>query len=304
MNYQKIQDNKTTPSGTCPPRPPGQVHGMSAPPDGVPFLGVNVMSGPNGYIKLYRQLKEKAFYKDSKKVHFWIHLLFKAAWNDEREEYFNKKPIKLKPGQFTCGRLQLSIETGINESSIERLLTYFEKVEQQIEQQKCSTNRLITILNWEKYQVDAQRSNNDRTTVEQRSNTLKEYKEKEEKEEHIGNLNSCPYKAIIDLYHTICCDCEDGLPRVRTVVINGAPQPYFKGELAKNLTARWNENDTQKSLDWWTKFFTLVAESDFLMGKVPGRDGRKTFRASLAWLVRPCNFAKVVDFKYSDAGVA
>ena len=139
------------------------------------------------YIKLMRSLKDKSYYsKDSEKLHLWVHLLLTANW-DDREEMLGGKPIICKAGQFTTGRKQLSKETGISESKIERLLTYFEKTEQQIEQRKTNTNRLISILNWDKYQINEQpnkqRVNNKRTTSEQRVNTLKEYKEDEEKEE-------------------------------------------------------------------------------------------------------------------------
>ena len=128
----------------------------------------------SGWIKLHRSLMSKAFYsKDSEKVHLWVHLLL-CANHSGREEFFAGRPIICKSGQFTTGRKQLSEQTGISESKIERILTYFEKIEQQIEQQKSSTNRLISILNWSKYQVSEQqieqRVNNDRTTTEQRVN--------------------------------------------------------------------------------------------------------------------------------------
>lgn len=134
-----------------------------------------------GWIKLYRSLRNKAFYSnDSEKVHLWIHLLLKAN-HSGREEMFAGVPFFCKSGQFTTGRKQLSIETGINESKVERILTYFEKTEQQIEQRKSNGNRLISIINWcdfqEAEQQIEQRVNNDRTTSEQRVNTLQECKE-------------------------------------------------------------------------------------------------------------------------------
>lgn len=137
-----------------------------------------------GFIKIMRELKDKTFYsKDSEKVHLWLHLLLSANWK-EKEELLGGKPILCKAGQFTTGRKQLSIQTGINESKIERILTYFEKIEQQIEQQKTNTNRLISILNWDKFQLIEQpikqRVNNKRTTSEQQVNTLEEYKEDKE----------------------------------------------------------------------------------------------------------------------------
>jgi hypothetical protein len=133
-----------------------------------------------GWIKLHRKLIEKSFYrKDSEKVHLWIHLLISAN-RETREEMLGGKPYICNPGQFTTGRKQLAMETGISESKIERIMTYFEKIEQQIEQQKTSTNRLISILNWSEYQQTEQQIeqqvNNDRTTSEQRVNTPKEVK--------------------------------------------------------------------------------------------------------------------------------
>lgn len=137
-----------------------------------------------GWVKLHRKLTDKAFYsKDSEKVHLWIHLLLMAN-HEGREEMFAGKPIVCAPGQFTTGRKQISEATGIEVNKVERTLTYFEKTEQQIEQQKSSTNRLISILNWSEYQSTEQQSeqqvNNDRTTSEQRVNTLKEVKEVKE----------------------------------------------------------------------------------------------------------------------------
>lgn len=130
---------------------------------------------------LHRKLSDKAYYrKDSEKVHLWIHLLLSAN-RGVREEQLGGKPIVCLPGQFTTGRKQLSLETGISESKIERILTYFEKSEQQIEQRKTTTNRLITVLNWSEYQASEQQIeqqvNNDRTTIEQQVNTLQQYKE-------------------------------------------------------------------------------------------------------------------------------
>ena len=66
---------------------------------------------------------------------------------------FNGKNITLHPGQFIAGRKDLSDSTGIHESSVERMLTFFEKNEQQIEQQKTPHGRLITIVSWWEYQI-------------------------------------------------------------------------------------------------------------------------------------------------------
>jgi len=136
-----------------------------------------------GYIRLYRSIANKGWYVKSDYVHLWIHIMIKAN-HTGKEFFFNGRNIRVNSGQFITGRKQLQIETGINESKIERILTFFEKNEHQIEQQKTTKNRLITVLNWENYQSkkkDEQRFeqqlNNKRTTTEQQLNTNNNDKE-------------------------------------------------------------------------------------------------------------------------------
>jgi len=129
----------------------------------------------NGWVKIHRKLIEKGYYKKSKYVHLWIHILLKAN-HKEKEFLWNDKLVKIKRGQFLTGRKQLAEETGINESSIERILKMLEN-EHQIEQQKTNLFRVITIVKYDLYQVSEQQNeqpvNNKRTTSEQPVNTNK-----------------------------------------------------------------------------------------------------------------------------------
>lgn len=139
-----------------------------------------------GWIKLHRKIAHKAFYRnDSEMVHLWVHILISAN-HEPREEYLGGKPIMCQPGQFTTGRKQLVEATGIHRSKVERILEKLSKIEQQIEQQTTSTNRLITVLNWHEYQESEQRFeqqvSNERATSEQRVSTLKELKKLRTKE--------------------------------------------------------------------------------------------------------------------------
>ena len=172
----------------------------------------------SGWIKLHRKFMEKGFYcKDSEKVHLWIHLLLKAN-HSGREEMLGGKPVFCAPGQFTTGRRQLSQETGISESKIERILKNFEEIEQQIEQQKTSTNRLISVSNWEEYQQaeqqTEQRVNNDRTTSEQRPNNDRTHynneiiKEEEElKNEREREINS--FDIPLEILESLMEECKN-----------------------------------------------------------------------------------------------
>ena len=112
----------------------------------------------NGWVKLHRKITDKGYYRNSMYVHLWVHLLINA--NHEAKEFmWNNNIIVINEGQLVTGRKQLSEQTGISETTIERILELFEK-DGQIGQQKTTKYRLITILNWKEYQI----TDNKRTT--------------------------------------------------------------------------------------------------------------------------------------------
>jgi len=109
----------------------------------------------------------------------WVWLLIQANHKPQKE-ILGGKVFECQPGQFTTGRKQLSVLSGINQFKIERILSLME-TEQQITQQTTNTNRLISIINWKDYQQDAQQiapqMHNGCTTDAQQLHTLEECKE-------------------------------------------------------------------------------------------------------------------------------
>jgi len=97
-------------------------------------------------------------------------------------------------------------------------------------------------------------------------------------------MDACPYQAIVDLYH-------QALPELPAVAILNAGRK-------RALQARWRESDVHRDLGFWAEYFFQVKTSDFLMGRVPGRNGSKAFRATFDWLLAPSNFVKVVEGNY------
>lgn len=127
-----------------------------------------------GWISTYRKILENPIVcKDSDYFAVWMYLLLNAT-HKESPAIFNKKKIILKKGQLITGRKTIAEKFDISESKVQRILKTFE-IEQQIEQQTCSQNRLISIINWNEYQQSEQRIeqpvNNQRTTNEQPVNT-------------------------------------------------------------------------------------------------------------------------------------
>lgn len=88
---------------------------------------------------------------------------------------WNGKKQNITPGQLLTGRDALARQTGIHRSSIERLLSILE-IEHQIEQQKTTKFRIITIKKWGDYQESSSKTSNKRATNEQQMSTYKNEK--------------------------------------------------------------------------------------------------------------------------------
>lgn len=132
-----------------------------------------------GWIKTYRSLLDNPIImKDKDYLATWIYLLLNAT-HSKYDALFNGKRITLNNGQLITGRKSISEKLKIDESKVQRILKSFEN-EQQIEQQTGTRNRLVTILNWDKYQENEQQNahqmNNNCTTSEQQVNTNKNVK--------------------------------------------------------------------------------------------------------------------------------
>jgi uncharacterized protein YdaU (DUF1376 family) len=113
-------------------------------------------------------------------------------------------------------------------------------------------------------------------------------------EPELGNgLPKCNHQAVIDLYHK-------NLPTLRKIEIwNDARKGYLRQrwrEVAEELA---KEKDIQVSdiLEWWSDFFNHIGQSKFLTGRVSDKSGR-AFTADLEWILKPSNFAKIIEGKY------
>jgi uncharacterized protein YdaU (DUF1376 family) len=106
-------------------------------------------------------------------------------------------------------------------------------------------------------------------------------------------LPVCQHKAVMDLYH-------QHLPTLRRVEVwNATRQSYLRQrwrEVAIDIGQR--RPATQEAvLEWWSGFFQHINTSKFLTGRIQHKDGR-TFAADLEWIVKPSNFAKIIEGKY------
>jgi hypothetical protein len=73
----------------------------------------------------------------------------------------------------------------------------------------------------------------------------------------------------------------------------------WTGKRENLLKARWQEDTRRQDLEWWRGLFEHVAQSDFLMGRAPFRDGT-CFLVALDWILAPEKFAKLLDGVYDN----
>lgn len=118
-----------------------------------------------GWVKLHRKIWENPRSSNSAWFHIFGYLLCHAT-HKSTQAVFGGQVITLSPGQLVTGRDVISKATKIHRSSVERVLKTLE-IEQQIEQQTSTKNRLITIKNWEKYQGE---DDGEQQTEQQASN--------------------------------------------------------------------------------------------------------------------------------------
>lgn len=97
----------------------------------------------------------------------------------------------------------------------------------------------------------------------------------------------CPHVEIIGLYHEL-------LPMGRQVNVE-----LWNGSREASLKARWREAARRQNLDWWKRFFSYIAQSEFLTGRTNPVQGRKPFEISLDWILKPTNFAKIIEGAYN-----
>jgi uncharacterized protein YdaU (DUF1376 family) len=104
---------------------------------------------------------------------------------------------------------------------------------------------------------------------------------------------ACPTAEIVELYHQHL----PGLPRV-DILSDGRK---------RHVSARWaavcgeSKYDRAQGLEWFAWFFSHVAKSGFLTGRVKGRSG-DAFRCTFDFLMTPEKFVRVVEnFYHKDS---
>lgn len=106
-----------------------------------------------------------------------------------------------------------------------------------------------------------------------------------------GRVPPCPIAKIIDLYH-------QHLPMCDRVMLRSDMRDQHTRTRWREVCAQGKLN-TKAGLEFFDNFFASVSKSHFLTGRVNSKD-RRAFKADFMWLMKPTNFVKVCEGKYTN----
>ena len=167
-----------------------------------------------GWIKVYRELMYKPIWKQTTPQQKVILVTILLSANHEANTWiYNGKTYQCEPGQFVTSLENLAADCGkgVTIQNLRTALKLFEKLGF-LTEQSTKNGRLITVVNWEKYQGQGDMLTNEITDSQQSINkastdsltTIKEIKnDKNVKNEKKGNIgaHSAECKEIIDYFN-------------------------------------------------------------------------------------------------------
>jgi len=116
-------------------------------------------------------------------------------------------------------------------------------------------------------------------TTEERERRAEESREEDKNTLVETKVSTCPHKEIIAKYHEV-------LPMLSTIV----ESRWAGSSRAKQLQARWKEDERHQDINFWETYFESVKHSPFYLGQ-----NDRQWKADLGWLTKRDNFDKMID---------
>jgi len=113
----------------------------------------------NGYIKIFRQLKEWEWYTNPNVKSLFLHCLLSANFKDKKWQ-----GVIIKRGQFVTSLNNLGDDLGL---TVQNIRTCIQKLEKTGELTKVSTSTytVVTVVNFDTYQCFSEDSNKESNKV-------------------------------------------------------------------------------------------------------------------------------------------
>ena len=248
----------------------------------------------SGWIKLHRELLDKPIWaKSSYKQRSILVALLLLASHKESRWWWKGKKFVVKPGQMITSWESIAklVGHGVTRQSIRSSLDRFKKLEF-ITIETTKEGSLITIINWDRYQILNAQGNpqdNQGATIEQPlSNHLQEGKN----EENVRRLNSAA--AYGDKFCT-WIESQVGYQIASDCMAYGWPEQYLRDKIdyAKKTTKRnshWKpyfqkiiDDTTKGDIEKWE--YSNKPKSDRIDGESTGDAGLDAYNKKLQGMI-------------------
>lgn len=247
------------------------------------------------FIKVYRKLTEWEWYTDTNTKSLFIHCLLRANWKPG-----SWKGIHYEAGEFITSLPSLSAETGLSiqqvRTSLNRLFSTGEltgRTTDTVTGKKLTRNRIITVNNWNSYQVSNSQNNSQnnsqsnshptgsqQATNRQSTTDIRSIEHIRTKEEKNKNTLSADVQSVSEKWRSL------GLKKqIRSIT------PAREKKI-KALIGAYGIDEVLKTMD-------KIRDSRFL-----STESEQGWNITLDWFIDPDNFYKVLEGQYDDGGVA
>jgi hypothetical protein len=273
-----------------------------------------------GFVKLYRNFTEWGWYSNLKTKALFLHLLIRANWKPGEFE-----GERIERGELVTSLDSLRIETRLTVGEIRTALAHLKKTGE-IRDRSTNSYRIITIVNYNKYQDGEADSTSDpgQDEYEKKAVPVRENRDPETDDSH-SVRKPAAYEDQSDFIRPATIEeykeCNN-YKKERTEEVLYDPSPEGQeSDLPSEETGRvveaWNELETvginrisklipgtrrcqdinerirEYGIDAVLSAIERIRKSDFLRGVNKGN-----WVISFDWFVRPDNFIKVLEGNY------
>ena len=144
-----------------------------------------------GFIALHRKFKDWEWYKDANTKAVFVHLLISATYKEK-----SYQGIPLHPGDILMSERDLAKETGLSRQNVRTAIEHL-LLTHELTQRATQRGRVLTLVNWRKYQPSSDggnpqtnpQTNQSLTQHQPKGNPAPTQNNKDNKENNINNIN-------------------------------------------------------------------------------------------------------------------
>lgn len=240
----------------------------------------------SGWLKIYRSIVDWEWFSEHDMTVFFIWCLCNA--NVDGRMW---RGVYVKPGQLVVSRSTVCKELGISERRYRTIISRFAK-SGEITMKPQGAFSILTIVNWEIYQEDA---NSEIVSIEESATTPKKEKCVEIRETPSNSLftqedilvSERPTPKATEL------DCSF-VVKLFNDRCKGFPKIVKLTEKRKKVIRIWFD-DIGGTYEKVQEIFDRAQSSSFLRG-----DNNRAWSADFDWIIHKSNWVKILEGKYDD----